>query len=208
MEESDSHESFPARRRDRAERILCFDDGVANPENVLTGFGATDEFLYHFDFGNDRRTQSDGLAIRPFRGDGGWCGVAGRSAGDERIVGRRRRFLDARSRYQFASPFRSECRAEDDHGTAEVHQFPDQRGDERAGVDVVGVNLVKDDDFPGQGEATDEEVFHRHDGLQRLIDCADAVGGEQRLLGRGEPRTRLADVFVRILAILFPPQRE
>ena len=70
------------------------------------------------------------------------------------------------------------------------------------------MNLVEDDDFPGQGEAADEEVFHRHHGLQRLINGADAVGCEQRLLGRGEPRTSLADVVSGILAVLFLPRRE
>ena len=68
-----------------------------------------------------------------------------------------------------------------------MEQFAHERGDERAGVDVIRVHLIENHDLTGEGETADEKVFHRDHALQGLVDSADAVGREQGLLGGGEP---------------------
>ena len=67
------------------------------------------------------------------------------------------------------------------------------------------MDLVEDDDLSSQSEATDKEVFHRHHGLKRLINGANAISCEQRMLGRRKPRAGLVDVPIcSILVFLLP----
>ena len=78
-----------------------------------------------------------------------------------------------------------------DDGAAQGQQLTDQMRDERAGVNVVAVDLIEHHDLAREAEAADKEVLHRHHALQRLIHRADAITCQQRMLGRGKPRASL-----------------
>ena len=68
--------------------------------------------------------------------------------GDERVVGRRRKWLGGSGFFDhFASAFRGERGGEDDDGGANFAQPADELIDEGGGVGVVGVDFVDDDDF-------------------------------------------------------------
>lgn len=76
---------------------------------------------------------------------------------------------------------------EDDDRAAQREQLANETRDERAGIDIVAVDFIEDDDLPREAEAAHEEVLYRHDALERLIDGADAEAREQSMLRRGKP---------------------
>ena len=75
-----------------------------------------------------------------------------------------------------------------------MHQLPDQRCDEGACIDVVGVDFIQNDDLARKGESADEEVFYGHHGLKSLIYGPHAIRGDQGLLGGGEPGSGLPGI--------------
>jgi hypothetical protein len=67
VQESDADGIFTHRSGHGPKGLLCFDDGIANPEDALAGFGTGDEFVEGFLFGDDSRPQGDSPMRSPFR---------------------------------------------------------------------------------------------------------------------------------------------
>jgi len=93
---------------------------------------------------------------------------------------------------------------EQDHRAAHALQPAQQVGDQPAGINIVGMHFVEDDDAVGKPPEPHEMVLDVQHGVERLIDRADPEGGKQRTLGLGKP-TRRGDVLARFA--VHPAQR-
>ena len=190
-----------------AKRRLSFNDGVANPQHMLTRLGACHQGFDGLSLRDGFGTQGDLTGLIPRRTEMRGGGTHG-TGGDERIAGGGMVFRTASGLEQFTAASSGQRGTEDDNRATEINEFAHQRGDEGAGVNIVGMNFIEDDHFAGEGEAADEEMFHGHDALQRLVNRAHAVRSKEGLFAGSKPGTRFADVLIGIIAVLRPRFRE
>ena len=64
-----------------------------------------------------------------------------------------------------------------------LHQCVNQR----TGVEVIGMDLVENDNLAGQPELPHEEMLRRHHSQERLIHRSHAERGEESALRRRKP---------------------
>jgi hypothetical protein len=92
------------------------------------------------------------------------------------------RLVVSQSKQLAAAAFR-ECGRQNDDGAFQLAQSVDECPNERAGIEVVAVDLVQDHHLAGETELTNEEMFGCHDAQQRLVNRADAKRSKQSPLG-------------------------
>src|ERR1035441_7781052 len=152
---------------------------------MLSGLGATDQGFDGFFFGDGFSAHGEAFVLFPFGGHG-YRDSTGIGSRYQRVLlglGRSSVLTRIGGLQEFFAPGRRQGCAEDDDRALKVDEFADEGGDERAGVNVVGMDFVKNDDLAGEGETPNEEVLYGHDALQGLVDGADAVWRKQRVFG-------------------------
>ena len=66
---------------------------------------------------------------------------------------------------------RQRCRQYDNRAL-EFEEAMNENVNERAGVKVIAMHFIQDDDFPRQAELPDEEMISSHDAQEGLVDRA------------------------------------